>query len=507
MLDRDTQAFYAIAPLYAISSIYYGNWFSAISYIEDKRGISDSTLGDYLSLATIGAVACMITAPRVLDTIGSNFSITIGYIIIGIGMILLAVNSTDILFIFGMITYGYGTILVYSSMVAQGAVLEKSASQLWMGLFTASSCIGGVSGGLIGGIWLQYTSLAIWEEMLIVSVVLCTSMILGSLPWLYTKEEESAVWRKNHDSDRMITTDHFSDEGILAPPQDALSSNPCVALGCTKMCNLLCCLAENNQDGRREAIDDRLQRQERVPILKVSMQSALEEKGGGLNQVESAYGTHQQTTHSTHAMENYPPDWLGLVALCCITSLSYFVEGSIGDWGSIYIQHHWTETGYVIGILPYLLEKICMFIASIYCDYICTHLLSRYLVFQASIVLTMVGFTMSIVGYILPATTTALVFTICGFGVAGFGLGLTVPIWYSISGRGIRGFRVSQSVSWTMTAAMCGYLVEPLMVGNVSTASGSLSYSFLMEVGLLGLTMIMGFLLPRHYFESYSKKI
>lgn len=483
MLDRDTEAFYAIASLYAISSVFFGNWYAAIPFVEENRGISDGTLGDYFSIATVGAVICMTSAPFILDYIGSNYGITLGYIITGLGMILMCINSSDAFFIFSIIIYGYGAILVYSAMVAQGAVLEKSDSKLWMGLFVAASGVGGIFGGLVGGLSLEYTWLDVWAEMLIVCGILCALVVFGSLPWLYTRREEKAVWHRDSEND--------SEElSCFATFYRIMKLDECFNWG------------ESASDST-VTIASRLRRQEAEPILS----SADSESGFG--RIAALPSSCSSASYGTQFQQEAPkiePDYFGLLVLCGITFITYFVEDSVGDWGSIYIIHHWTDSSYLLGITPYLLEKACLTVASLSCDYLCTYHFSRYEVFQVSLLLTMIGFAMAVIGYFLPVTTAALAFTITGFGVAGIGMGLTFPIAFSMSGRGIRGFTATQSVSWTMTAALCGSLLEPLILGNISSVSGSLAYSFVVVVGSLVLMMVLAMFLPSHYFDFHSTK-
>lgn len=434
-ISRDTQAFYAIASLYALWAAFYGNWFAALPYIESSHGVSDGVFGDYLSVAIIGAVLCVLTSPSVVDAFGSKISIGLGFVITGISMTLLSISSSDILLTLAIVIFGYGSVLLYSSLVKQGAALEQSSSHLSMGIFNAIASCGNIFGGIVGGYYLEYTSLSSWKTMLIVSAVVCVVLILSALAWLYTQEEEISL--------RLDT-----------------------------------------------------QLQERVPILTTK----LEDSEAGISRNYRHVGDSSYRLKSTNKPQE--ADWSGLIILCVIAFLGYFVEGSIGDWGSIYLQHRWTDCGYLVGITPYLLSNVGLFAGSFLSDYLANNrFYTRYTIFQTGLSATMLGFIIVVTGYFLPLTNSALVFTILGFGLAGLGLGLLTPVWYSIAGRGIREFTVTQTVSYAITSAMCGALIEPLVLGNVSTATGSLAFSFLLEVALLLVVLVLGTQLSPTYFD------
>ena len=345
-----------------------------------------------------------------------------------------------------LVIYGFGTIIVYASIVAQAALVEKAQKQLWMGAFQATQNIAGVCGGLLGGVLFEYTNLRVWEEML-GCVLVMVSLQVVIFPYLYSFEEEQEILQES--SKRKFRLLSALTCGILSDDHD--------------------------HDHVRET----------TPLLKnSSAPSELEANDPHPIQPSTA-----------------DQDWLGLVVLCSIAGLSFFIEGTIGEWGGIFLTRHW-DCGTFVAVLGYVVEKSFMLVSSIFCDYICTYLLPRRLVYFLSAAISMIGLTIPVVMYFLPPTTFTLVLSIFGFGLVGLGMGLTLPIWYSMAGAGIDGFNVAQTVSFTSTMAMTGCLLEPLLIGNFSIITGALAYSYLLEIGLLIVMGLLGWVLPRRYFHT-----
>lgn len=475
MEGRDLQAFIRIVPLYFLQSFFFGVWFSAIPLIEENRGISNSTLGDYLSIAVIGAILAMPLAPYMHDYLGSRITDMLGFFIVGAALIVLS-NSTipDAGFGFGMVMYGFAIILIFSSTFAQAAVLEKATHQLWMGVFSASAGLGGMVGAIAGGYGMEYTELEVWE---VVSLLICAMYItlLVLYPYLYTYEEERKLMAK--DVARREKAGGGLFEKLLCSWAESWQF---VCFGAANLVDVDGAVAESEQ--------------ETEPILTREQLSS------------SASSTQQlERQESEHSADENDRDWSSMAILCLIAGLSFFVEGSIGDWGGVYLERRW-DCGALIGVMGYIVEKAAIVLGGLFSDYLSTHVISRYWLLQLSIVMTSLGFFVAGIANEFPATNGSLALAIFGFGVAGGGLGLLVPTWYSISGRGIRGFSVSETGAIVMTFANTCWLIEPLGMGNLADATGSLAYAFHFEAALTLLIIAPAALLPRHYYKRPKKR-
>jgi MFS family permease len=485
MEERDFEALLRIVPLYFLQSFFFGVWFSAIPVIEVNRGISVSILGDYLSIASIGALLGMPLAPYLVDSLGSRNTDVIGFFSVGMALILLSITVvSDVVFGLAMVMYGFSIILIFSATFSQAAVLEKCTHQLWMGIFSASAGAGGMFGALCGGYGLEYTTMEVWEVM----SLLLTSMFVVLLvlyPYLYSYEEERRAMRLDVERRQQAGGGLF--EKLLCAWAESWE------YGCTGEADFL------NPDGIRANNDA-----ETEPILFSSpIATSLD------NFPNPSLPTQEEITVTRTASEQdhltAERDWVSMCFLCLIAGLSFFVEGSIGDWGGIYTEDRW-KCGTFIGVLGYIVEKAATVAGGMASDYLSTHVISRYWLLQISIVITTVGFFLAAIAKEFPINSFSLTMVITGFGIAGAGLGLLIPTWYSISGRGIRGFSVSETGAIVMTFANVCWLIEPLGMGNLAQATGSLAYAYHFEAALVIFTIIPAWFLPRQYYERPRRR-
>jgi hypothetical protein len=193
-------------------------------------------------------------------------------------------------------------------------------------------------------------------------------------------------------------------------------------------------------------------------------------------------------------------DWLGICMLSFIAGISFFVEGSVGDWGGIYLEDHWHASP-LLSITGYIAERLTMLFACLICDTLCTYYIHRLYLLLIGCLLTIIGFIMTVIAYDLPVGPGSLTMVILGFCLVGIGCGWIYPIWYSLAGRGIRGFTVAETCTYVTTFAMLLYFVDPLILGNISDAFGSLQYSFGFNVILTFLAIPCALCIPAEYFE------
>jgi MFS family permease len=189
---RDEQAIWALVPVFAAFSFYYGNWSACIPWVEANRGMDDDTFGAYLSVAVIGVWIAMPILPYLQDLFGSAILNTAGFFLFGASITILCIDGSIGLFVTGFVLHGFATILLYAALIAQGALVEKCTGQPWMGTFSAISGVGGLLGGLIGGYFLEYSPYPVWAEAL-TCCLLITTVCCISYPFLYHQQEEDLI--------------------------------------------------------------------------------------------------------------------------------------------------------------------------------------------------------------------------------------------------------------------------------------------------------------------------
>jgi hypothetical protein len=107
--------------------------------------------------------------------------------------------------------------------------------------------------------------------------------------------------------------------------------------------------------------------------------------------------------------------------------------------------------------------------------------------------------------FFLPVDSTSFYVAIAGFGVTGFGMGWNIPLWFSLSGHGLRGFSVIETSAIVMTASNKFYFLGPMLLGKIATACGNTAYVFGVEIVLTVWMAVCAYYLPRHYFELNNK--
>lgn len=422
---RNVFGFIGLAVLYFLYLFGFGCWWSSIADVENKLEISDGTLGDYYSVAVAGAIIAVVGAPYLQNLFGSRVMALVALSLTSLCFIMFCFVSSVEMFSLFMLLFGFAVVNLDTSVASQGGLLEKATGQRWMGISEVFGGLGGITGSLItGGALLQYASLSVGWAMIIMCIAILTMAIVIT-PFMYSEEEEATL---------------FADE-----EQDAWEDG------------ILAALWRGNW--------------QRLWYKPVKTENARE---------ASPILSHKETTINDSPVEELEAlSWSHLLLLSSLTSTAFFANSAIGDWSAIYFEENWDITGAEVGILGVVFTFVAEILASLVCDYLRLEVFSTYVVIVAGVVVIALGFALvALVPWTIGTTTVGQVCAALGFSIAGFGVGLLLPVAYSISGSGVRGFSAAETSAVVFSTANIFAFLEPSIMGNISNASGSLTTSF-----------------------------
>lgn len=445
--------FVPLCILYTLQASYLGNWAASLPVIEKNRGISDGLLGDYLTIAVIGAIFSMIVGERLLKRFGSRVVNIASMLLKSISFTTIAINGSDALFGFGIFLFGVTMILSNTSLLSQGVLLEKDNQQLWLGTLQAFYGLGGGLGALVSGGLLD-SGISLVAEVAIFTFIVWLILFINFF-WLYSAEEERYIQNK----------------AIESPPRDS-----------------------------------DIQKMELSGVLSQSYKQHTEEE-------KTASPLHSDLLPialiddpaSSQKDVLLPKDFQTFFALISLAGITYLAESAVSNWSAIYLERHW-NCGAIVGTLGFAAQLVCLIISCLACDQLVNRgIILRRKLANILVVVSIVGLLVLIIANYLPVNNGSLALVIFGFGFMGLGLGPLIPLWGSIAGRGITGFSKVQTVSFAVAAANILWVLSPLLIGNVSNALSALALSFAVVLVLVMFLFIALYNIPEIYFLKYGE--
>lgn len=186
-----------------------------------------------------------------------------------------------------------------------------------------------------------------------------------------------------------------------------------------------------------------------------------------------------------------------LVLLCMIGSLSYLGEGSVGDWGAIYLRDSLRASPFVSS-LGFVAFQSAVAIARYNFTSILKIFTKRTLFISSGLFGASGLFLVSLSPYLLPSSETAAVaLCLVGFGLAGAGLSGVTPLVITVAG-GLqqRDLSSAEAVALVSTISYTGLLVGPPLIGVLCGLLGSLRLALLVDAALMGCLAAFSCLLP-----------
>jgi MFS family permease len=167
---------------------------------------------------------------------------------------------------------------------------------------------------------------------------------------------------------------------------------------------------------------------------------------------------------------------IGLVALC-----AGIAEGSMGDWGAIYL-HDVVRTSEEVAALGYTAFSIAMAAGRLSGDWLAVRL--------APALLVRIGGAVAALGLLAASFVPLVPIVMIGFAAVGIGLANAIPLAFSAGGN-VPGITPSRGIAGVATIGYAGFLVGPPFIGLVADAT-SLRVSLGLVAALAASIMFLG---------------
>ena len=199
-------------------------------------------------------------------------------------------------------------------------------------------------------------------------------------------------------------------------------------------------------------------------------------------QEEDRQVASSETSRVNTTKRAYP---LILICFGLLSWLAYDIEGSVAEWGSVYMVSS-KESDQAVAALVYGLFSGTIFIVRLFGDKLRESVGDfRLLPICSLIVFCGMSFVLSSAG---PATA------LCGYVVMGLGLAPVVPTIFSLAGK-CKGITASEASSFIAIVAYGGLLVAPPTLGWIASHS-SLGTALCLVLVFCALAFVISLILP-----------
>lgn len=188
-------------------------------------------------------------------------------------------------------------------------------------------------------------------------------------------------------------------------------------------------------------------------------------------------------SQSAAAKRSYP---LVLICFGLLSWLAYDIEGSVAEWGSVYMVSS-KEADQAVAALVYGLFSGTIFVVRLFGD----RLRESVGDFRLLPVCSLIAFCGMSVVLLSASPATAL----CGYIVMGLGLAPVVPTIFSLAGK-CKGISASEASSFIAIVAYGGLLVVPPTLGWIASHS-SLGTALCLVLVFCALAFVISLILPR----------
>lgn len=200
-------------------------------------------------------------------------------------------------------------------------------------------------------------------------------------------------------------------------------------------------------------------------------------------QEEDRQKTSSETSEAARTKRAYP---LILICFGLLSWLAYDIEGSVAEWGSVYMVSS-KHSDQAVAALVYGLFSGTIFVVRLFGDRL-RESVGDFRLLPACALIAFGG--MSVV--LLSTNPTA---ALCGYVVMGLGLAPVVPTIFSLAGK-CKGISASEASSFIAIVAYGGLLVVPPMLGWIASHS-SLGTALCLVLVFCALAFAISLILPR----------
>jgi MFS family permease len=164
------------------------------------------------------------------------------------------------------------------------------------------------------------------------------------------------------------------------------------------------------------------------------------------------------------------PDTRSLVIVSIICFISYFGEGSVGDWSAIYLHNHGANS--LQSTFGFVSFQLFLAIGRLYSDYIVLHVGRKKLLNVAGLLSSCGLFIVAITPFIFEDFNSFLFISILGFSICGIGMSAVYPTVISYAGNGIRGIKPVDAIGTVASVGYIGVMIGPPLIGGLSMVLG-----------------------------------
>jgi MFS family permease len=438
-----------------------GNWAGILPQIKKNHNLNNTVLGGILIAAVFGALLALPVVSGVTEKYGSGVSLFFGGLALLFLYPLLGINAHISLLVIGIFFLGFSAGWADISMNAQAVVCEKMTRISTLGLFHSLFAIGGLIGALFGGGLLDLGHSVLQITILFSLLMLFPQLFLSW--WLYSLQEEKLInsncFIDNDLSyDKLSSSDAFNDKSCLA-------GNP-----------LMFPAVEHDSSHSRHSSS----------LFRSSSNSSaqpetvLQNENGNASGKADLVGWQEYADSNGNGTSNEPViDYSLLFALSFLCFLSYFGQGSVGDWSAIYLNNDLEANNFEC-TFGYACFELFVAVGTFLSDYFVMNF-GRKLLLQLSGIVSAVGLGIVVSAISVNNHTYSLITATIGFGICGLGMSVVPPNVISIAGSGVSGQSPADAIAWVSSVGYLGMLAGPPLLGAVSQAAGGLRWSFLVD--------------------------
>jgi MFS family permease len=152
MSGTPKQARGAVAAIFFLNGLVFGEWAARIPAVRDRVGLSDGELGIVLACAAIGSILAMPVAGGRAARIGSRRATRVAFALMCLASGVIALAPS--LAVLCLLAFFYGASMgsLDVTMNAHGVAVERRYGRSILASFHASFSIGGLAGGVIGAL-------------------------------------------------------------------------------------------------------------------------------------------------------------------------------------------------------------------------------------------------------------------------------------------------------------------------------------------------------------------
>ncbi len=170
-----------------------------------------------------------------------------------------------------------------------------------------------------------------------------------------------------------------------------------------------------------------------------------------------------------------------LIMLCGITFISSMAEGSINDWGTIFLVDN-QKTSPLVAAIGFAAFELFLAGGRLCTDHIVT-IYSSTTILQCASILSSFGMALFSLSQLLPSSVSLYV-SIAGLAIAGAGMSVCSPVSMSLASRLPR-YNPSDAIAMLTTCLYLALLIGPPLIGGLSALLGGLQWALFIEAVLL----------------------